>query len=134
MPGLTDHGNAIRKAYLCHSPSRQLQAGDVVLFFRTHQDQQVRAVGTVEQTLVSADPVRILEFTGRRTVYTPAEVDGLCRQAEVLAIRFRLDRVLDTPLGMDELIVRGVMRRSPQSIMRVQEPGATQWLQELLAG
>ncbi len=50
MPGLTDHGNAIRKAYLCHSPSRQLQPGDVVLFFRTHQDQQVRAVGVVEQT------------------------------------------------------------------------------------
>ncbi|HXC77139.1 MAG TPA: GNAT family N-acetyltransferase [Candidatus Acidoferrum sp.] len=134
MPGLTDHGNAIRKAYLCHSPSRQLQPGDVLLFFRTHRDQQVRAVGIVEQTLVSADPARILEFTGRRTVYTPTEVDGMCRGGKVLAIRFRLDRVLDTPLSMDELIHRAVMRRSPQSIMRVQDPGATQWLQDLLAG
>ena len=134
MPGLTDHGNAIRKAYLCHSPSRQLEPGDVLLFYRTHQDQQVRAVGVVEQTLVSSDPARILEFTGRRTVYTPVEVDRMCRKGQVLAIRFRLDRVLDTPLDMDKLTDHAVMRRSPQSIMRVQDPGATQWLQGLLAG
>ncbi|MEV5961613.1 hypothetical protein AB0L70_07595 [Kribbella sp. NPDC051952] len=133
-PGLTDHGNAMRKAYLCLSPSRQLQPGDTLLFYKTRVRQQVRAVGVVESTLITSDPVQILEYTGRRTVYTPREVSDMCSRGQVLAIRFRIDRVLDTPLTMNALIRHRVMARSPQSIMRIREGDGFQWLRTILAG
>jgi len=132
VPGSTDHGNAIRKAYLCHSPCRQLRPGDTLLFLRTHLNQLIRAIGVVEETLVSSDPVKILEFTGRRTVYSPNEVAAMCAHGAVLAIRFRLDRVLDTPITAAELRIRQVVRRSPQSVMQIRDGEATRWLQTRL--
>lgn len=131
---LTDPGNAIRKAYLCHGKIDHLRAGDTLLFFRTRKDQMLNVVGVVEDTLRSADPTAVLEFTGRRTVYTPNEVEQMCRHGQVLAIRFRLDRVLDTPISMDELIARQVMKRSPQTVQQVKTQGAKQWLTDLLSG
>lgn len=134
VPGFTDYGNAIRKAYLCHSVSRQLRPGDTLLFLRTRMGTELRVVGVVEDTLVTRDPVKVLEFTGRRTVYTPEQVDAMCAQAEVLAILFRLDRRLDTPVSANELVQRRAMRRSPQSIARVRDEEAVTWLRDLLVG
>jgi hypothetical protein len=131
---LTDHGNAIRKAYVCRSPSNELSAGDTILFLRTRENQRVLVVGVVEQTLRSSSPTEILSFTGQRTVYTPDEIDSMCRKGNVLAIRFRLDRVLDTPLTVNDLIAHHVMTRSPQSVQRVRDQDAIAWLTDLLAG
>lgn len=131
--GLSDHGNAIRKAYLCKSNSRQLGAGDTLLFLRTRTEQMVNVVGVVEDTLRSSDPTEVLAFTGRRTVYTPNEIDGMCRNRAVLAVRFRLDRVLDTPIAANELVQRRVMARSPQSIQQVRDGGALLWLKDVLS-
>lgn len=132
MGDLTDPGNAIRKAYVCQSSSKQLRAGDSVLFLRTRDRQMVNVVGVVENTMRSSDPTEILTFTGRRTVYAPDEISHMCSRGEVLAIRFRLDRVLDTPLSMNELIEKRAMSRSPQSIQQVRNRGAISWLKDLL--
>ncbi len=131
--GVTDQGNAIRKAYVCHSGSRQLRPGDTLIFLRTRERRMVNVVGVVEATLRSSDPTAVLAFTGRRTVYKPAEIGEMCSRREVLAIRFRLDRVLDTPITPDELIERRVMARSPQSIQQVNDEGALAWLRFLFA-
>ncbi len=130
--GMTDQGNAIRKAYVCQSNSKQLRAGDTLLFVRTRQSAMVNVIGVVEETLRSSDPTEVLAFTGRRTVYSPNEIDEMCASREVLAIRFRLDRVIDTPITANELIQQRVMARSPQSIQRVRDQGGLVWLTNLL--
>lgn len=131
--GLSGHGNAIRKAYLCHSPSKQLQSGDTLAFLRTRENQMVNVFGVVEETLRTSDPASILAFTGRRTVYTPSEISEMCMRREVLAIRFRMDRVLDTPITQHDLIGHRVMARSPMSIQRVTDRIGVAWLRDLLA-
>lgn len=130
---LTVQGNAICKAYVCRAPSNQLAPGDTVLFLRTHEDQKVLVIGVVEETLRSDDPTGILTFTGQRTVYTPGEIDEMCQLGGVLAIRFRLDRVLDTPLTSNDLIAHQVMKRSPQSVQLVRDQDAITWLNEILS-
>lgn len=132
VQGMTDQGNAIRKAYVCKSPSKQLRPGDTVLFLRTRTHQMVNVVGVVEETLRSSDPAGVLGFTGRRTVYSPTEINDMCSGGEVLAIRFRLDRVLSAPLTANELVGAGVMKRSPMSIQRITDEGASEWLRTLL--
>lgn len=126
-------GNAIRKAYLCRAPTRQLRPGDLLAFLETGTGSPatVTCVGVVEGTLVSEDPARIVGYVGARTVYTAAEIAAQCAKGEVLAIRFRLDRVLREPWAADTLRSNGVMTGTPQSITRVLEEGLP-WVRNAL--
>jgi hypothetical protein len=132
LPGLarTTHpwGNALRKAYLCSSPSNQLARGDALLFYRSGEGHFVTAVGVVEHTLRSSDPNEILSIVGGRTVYSPGEVAQMCRGVrDVLVILFRQDRFINPAWGLSDLQLAGVVNRWPQSITQVHTEGA-QWV------
>jgi len=128
-----DCGNAIRKAYLCQANIKQLEPGDTLLFLRTggRGESRITAAGVVEETLRSSDPDEIAAFVAGRTVYSYAEICGMCGEREVLAILFRLDRKIDPPWYRDDLKRRNVMTSSPQSIASVREAGV-QWITEQL--
>jgi L-amino acid N-acyltransferase YncA len=138
LPGLTapttlPWGNALRKAYLCHSPSNQLGAGDALLFYQSGEGRSVTAIGVVERTLRSSDPNEILSVVGGRTVYNPDEVARMCRSVrDVLVILFRQDRFIDPAWGLTELQLAGVANGWPQSIMQVRGEGAL-WVHRHLA-
>lgn len=125
-------GNALRKAYLCNSPTRLLVPGSPLLFYRSHDEKAVFVVGVCEQTHVSQDPVEIAGLVGRRTVYSYAQIEDLARNGEVLVVLFRQDRVLrDDPITLDDLRQAGVALTWPQAITRTRPEGA-QWLQQRL--
>jgi hypothetical protein len=133
-PGATTHpwGNALRKAYLSNSPSNQLVAGDTLLFYRSHGPSNVTAIGVVEETLRSSDPVAITSFVGQRTVYTPDEIAKMCRSVGgLLAILFRQDRFIDPPWDISELRANGVVKSWPQSITQVRTAGR-RWVHDQL--
>ena len=126
-------GNALRKAYLCHSPSTQIREGDTLLFYRSTDHKAVTAVGVVESTLRSGDPTEVLGFVGQRTVYSPAEVTVMCaRVGGVLAIRFRQDRFIDPEWSLAELQHNKVLNGWPQSVTMVGKVGAA-WVHEQLS-
>ena len=126
-------GNAIRKAYLSSGNTTKIQAGDFLTFLRTGDGpSQVTVTGVVEEVLRSSDPVEVIEFVGVRTVYSRDEIASRCQKRPVLAIRFRLDRVLDEEVGSSDLIAQGVIKGSPQSITQLREKGV-QWARELTA-
>lgn len=120
VPPTHPWGNALRKAYLCHSPTTTIASGDVLLFYRSKDRQSVSAVGVVEDILRSADPHQVIKFVGRRTVYTPEEIVAMARRAKgVLAIRFRQDRFLAPPLAPSDLQAMGALKSWPQSIVQL---------------
>jgi GNAT superfamily N-acetyltransferase len=123
-------GNALRKAYLCNSPIRRLVAGDVLLFYRSHDLRSVTVVGVVEQVFVSQDPEEVIGAVGQRTVYSGEEIRQLTRST-VLAILFRQDRLLEHPISLRELEQHGVLRRAPQSIASIGKD-AGEWLAQRL--
>ncbi len=125
--GQLSFGNAIRKAYLCHAPSRQLVPGSVLAFYRTQRRQGLIAIGVVEDTTVTRDPAVVVRAVARRTVYSAQEIQDLCEAREVLAIRFRQVRVVAPCKTPEELMNARVFARAPQSIMCVGGEG-TQWL------
>lgn len=136
IPGLEDaaknhpSGNALRKAYLCNSNTEELQAGDALFFYRSHDIKAITTVGVVESTLRSKDPQEIMTFVGRRTVYRPFEIVTMCRSVRgVLAILFRQDRFIDPPWQLPELHANGVLRGWPQTIVRVSMEGC-RWLRQ----
>jgi hypothetical protein len=133
-------GNAIRKAYLCNAPIRSISEGDTLLFYETDAPSgphrrcrhAVVSLGVVESTLVSTDPSAIVRLVGNRTVYPPKEIHHLCSKGEVLAIKFRHDRVLKAPWGYSELVAREVLKGPPRTIMTVKGEGV-EWIRATLA-
>lgn len=127
LPRQDASGNAIRKMYLSNSNNRQIRSGDALLFYRSGRNAAITAIGVAEETRVSMNPEEIIAFAGSRTVYTSDEVAKLCQRGEVLAIRFRHDRVISPPWTREELRSAGVLKASPQSIQGIPE-GAIQWI------
>lgn len=135
FPGLdgTTHpwGNALRKAYLCNSPTKQLHPGDAILFYRSGF-QSVSVVGVVEDTARTSSPEEVLNLVGGRTVYGPADIAQLAsHNSQVLVILFRQDRVVDPPWHLAELQNYGVLKAPPQTVTKVMEAGA-QWVHQQL--
>lgn len=117
-------GNSILKAYLCHSQTRQLTPGSVVLFYQSGVEAAVRCLGVVEATLVSTVPVELVHFVGQRTVYSLREIESMCRRREVLAVLFRqASGVITQPITMDDLLTCGALTAAPQSITRIRAEG-----------
>jgi GNAT superfamily N-acetyltransferase len=138
----TPFGNAIRKAYLCHSPTRTIPPGSTLLFYRSADTGSsgkgrgggaVQAIGVTEKSLRTTSSERILSFVGKRTVYSAEDVGAMCQGGrEVLATLFRQDHYLDTPWTLNELIAASVLRGAPQSVTEVKAERGLQWLRQQL--
>jgi ribosomal protein S18 acetylase RimI-like enzyme len=120
-------GNALRKAYLSHTPNRRLTSGSSVLFYRSWDAQAITCVGVVEDTMVSGDATQVAAFVGQRTVYSLEEITQMCDRRDVVAIRFRQDRLLSTPIGRAEMVSEGLAGGPPMSVQRIR-PGVIEWL------
>ena len=131
------HGNAIRKAYLCHSPTKQIPAGSTLLFYRSQGgrrgDGAVVAVGVAERSHRSADPRETIELSFKRTVYSAADVAELHKDDKaVLTILFRHDRFTEPPWPISELVSHKVVATWPQSIVRIKNEGGIAWVEAQL--
>lgn len=140
FPGLTvetgPFGNALRKAYLSNAKIRDIPPGSTLLFYRSADrpggSGAVHAVGVVESTIRASDPVEVLEFVGRRTVYSAEEVSSMCKSG-LIAVLFRQDRFIPTPWTLRELIEQSVLSGPPQAITRVKSKKGLEWVATQLA-
>jgi hypothetical protein len=131
FPGHFPFGNAIRKAYLCHSNLKKVTPGALLLFYQSRPNQGIYCVGVAEKSIRSCDPQQILIFVGTRTVYSIGEIEKLCEK-EVLAILFRHAVTLEKEWPTTHLIEGGVIAAPPQSIVEVPQE-ALPWLKAQLS-
>ncbi len=125
-------GNALRKAYLCNAPTKQVRPGDVILFYRSGL-QVVSVVGVVERTHRTFAPDEVLNLVAGRTVYGTDDISELATHSRgVLILLFRKDRDVEPPWTDSELIANGVLNGPPQTVTKVKEVG-TQWVHQQLA-
>jgi hypothetical protein len=120
-------GNALRKAYLCSSVSRELRSGSILAFYRSEDVKAITVLAVVEDTLVSEQPTQIARFVGKRTVYPFVQIQQLCRKP-VLAVLFRQTRVIRSPLRLDNLLRNRIIAAAPQSITKL-SLSARKWIQ-----
>lgn len=81
-------GNAIRKAYLCHSPNRSAAPGDLLLFYRSQGDRRVTHLAVVEATKLCITTEEVVKFVGNRTVIPLNQIESMCSRSPVLALLF----------------------------------------------
>ena len=105
---LSSEANAIKKAYLCQSPMKNLLPGDLLFFYRTSDAKSVYCVGVVEGVRRFSDANELISFVSKRTVYTHEDMRTFISKGEVLAILFRLIRYLKIPVRRKMLTEEGV--------------------------
>lgn len=120
-------GNAVRKAYLCNAPLRNVLPGAVLFFYRSGHGSAITNVGVVERRLVSSDPDEIVRAVGKRTVYSYEEITAMCARREVLAVLFRHDRRLVPGVSSAELTQGLVTFRAPQAMQNAR-PEVAEWM------
>ncbi|PKG32253.1 MAG: hypothetical protein CW742_09155 [Methanoregula sp.] len=113
-------GNTIRKAYLSHSRIKQLKAGDILIFYRSKDDQSLTSIGIIEDVRTGlTDTNEIIRFVGKRTVYTHEEIET--SQKPLMVILFRHHFHLKNPLKLATLLASGIFNGPPQSIMQISD-------------
>ena len=120
-------GNTIRKVYVCRSPTRDMQPGDVLLFYLSKTESLVRSqslttVAVIEKTQLAETIEELQRLVGRRSVYARLDLEAWLPAPErpVLVIDFLLCGHLEPAIPLLELIELGVFsQRPPQSIKKL---------------
>jgi GNAT superfamily N-acetyltransferase len=111
-------GNAIKLAYLCHAQTKEMNPGDVVLFYRSGDLKALTTIGVVEHYAGLRDATEIAALVKRRTVYSMKEIEEMARKSTRVML-FRLIRHFSQPLSKDWLITNGILTDVPQSITKI---------------
>lgn len=113
-------GNAIKLAYLCHTPTTTVIPGDILLFYRTHDEKLFTTIAVVEDFKILADPADIATLVSRRTVYSVADIERMAVQ-DVKVILFRLIKHVRSPVAYKEMQSRGIVSGSIMSLLKLDD-------------
>jgi len=111
-----------------------LTPGDVLIFVRTGNGPAAATVVGVAESAIACTSLReVIGHVGTRTVYTASEIqDMTLSSSPVLALLFRLDRIVSPTWKIDEFRRVGVVNdRTPQSIAEI-KPRGIEWIRSKL--
>jgi predicted GNAT family N-acyltransferase len=111
-------GNAIKLAYLCHSPIQGMAEGDVLLFYRSGDMQAVTSVGIVDYVADLKEADKIVQLVSKRTVYKIGQIEAMATKRTKVLL-FRLAAHLAAPVPREVLATGGGLKGNVQSIRRV---------------
>ncbi|MDP2845757.1 MAG: hypothetical protein Q8N79_06765, partial [Candidatus Methanoperedens sp.] len=112
-------GNAIKKAYLSHSVIKKIRPGDILLFYRSHDQKAITSIGVVDREPVrTKEPEKVVAIVGQRSVYLYDEIKNMM-QTHVLVILFRHHLNLPNPLDLNYLRHHNIIQSAPQSIIEL---------------
>ncbi len=116
----TPETNTIKNAYICHSKTKKIDPGSLLLFYRSGDCRDIRCIGVVERVYRGNKINDVLPLVSKRTVYAKVRVKEWLKK-ETLVILFRFMREID-PVGLAELKQAGV-RGQIQSIREIDHDG-----------
>ncbi|MDW7731092.1 MAG: PIN domain-containing protein [Methanolobus sp.] len=112
-------GNTIQKSYICHSTSKKITAGDLLLFYRSDDEKAITSLGVVEKVFQgkqSSD--EIIQMVGKRSVYLNSEIVNLA-QKSTLVILFTFHFHLPNQLNYIKLKEWEILKGPPQRLMKI---------------
>lgn len=111
-------GNAIKQAYLCHAPIRNISPGDILLFYRSHDLKAITSIGIVESVHILDNADKIMQMVSKRTVYSYRDI-LLMAQKKTMVILFRLAVHLKEPISYTWMRERDVINGKLQTITSI---------------
>jgi len=113
-------GNAIKRAYLCHARIKNLEAGDIILFYRSRDVMAITSLGVIESVHDLDDLDRIVPLVSKRTVYSFEDLTNMAAK-RTKVILFRLAIHLNQSVSYEWLTKEGVINGQIQSIRQIDD-------------
>lgn len=116
---INPQGNTIRKAYLSRSRIKKINPGDILLFYRSHDQQKITSIGVTESVYLSLiDSKDIWNRIGsNRSVYTREEIEAIKKPVTVIIFRHHFN--LNHSLDIKQLTANNIIVSAPQSIIEI---------------
>jgi GNAT superfamily N-acetyltransferase len=108
-------GNAIKQAYLCHAHVKKIKSGDIVLFYRSKDEQVITSLGVVEHYEALESVEKIIDLVRRRTVYSMSEIKEMKKPLKVML--FRLVKHFTSPPSLSDVGITA----PPQTIQEIND-------------
>ena len=117
--GLEPVRQAIRKAYICHSKTNKMSAGDIVYFYKT-EEETITSFGILERVFDSNDENIVIELVAKRSVYSQKEIKEMCKKT-VKVVSFLFVDCFNEQVGLVTLKQKNLINGHPQSITEISE-------------
>lgn len=114
------YGNAIKKAYICNSRVRDINKGDLIFFYRSHDYKAITNIGIVDDLIITNSPEELAAFVGKRTVYNLPEITNFCKK-ETIAILFRQIKNFDIFFIYNDLKKSNITKGIIYSIKKISD-------------
>ena len=119
---LITEGNTIKKAYICHTVSKKLNPGDILLFYRSKDNRELTSICTAETVFQKVEKYEeIIKIVGKRTVYTKDDLLEILDQGPATVIIFLLHFDLNSYISLHNLQRACIVRKAPQSVMEISD-------------
>jgi predicted nucleic acid-binding protein/GNAT superfamily N-acetyltransferase len=115
-------GNAIRKAYLSHAQTKQIEPGDLLLFYRSQDQKEITSLGVCEVPhFRCSEFAEVKRIVGKRSVFTDDELRDMVNNGETTVLMFWWHFHLDDPISLDKLRRDEVLDWAPQTTQQITE-------------
>ena len=119
---LVTEGNTIKKAYICHTMSKKINSGDILLFYRSKDNKELTSICTAEKVFQKVERYEeVIKIVGKRTVYSKNDLLEILNQGPATIIIFLLHFELKRYISLHNLQKAGIVRRAPQSVMEISD-------------
>ncbi len=112
-------GNGLTLAYLCHARLKNIQPGDVIVFYRSQDLKELTTLGVVENSFITNDQDEIVRNVAKRTVFSMKEIGVMASENAVRVILFRLALHFPARISHQALESKGVIRGNIQTIRKI---------------
>lgn len=103
IQGINTYSNTIKKAYICNSPTKHINPGDVLLFYASEYKRSITTIGIVDNVFSDfSSPEELYSMAIKRTVYSIEQIkSGFTSKSKLLL--FKYYKTLDTPIPYELL-------------------------------
>jgi hypothetical protein len=113
-------GNAIRQAYLCHARISGITPGDILLFYRSKDQQAITSVGIVELVGDYQNVEKIMQLVAKRTVYSKEDIEKMAEK-RTKVILFRIAQHLERGIPFGWLKRQHIVNGNIQTIRKISD-------------
>ncbi|MEE0866612.1 MAG: hypothetical protein U0L98_07550 [Clostridia bacterium] len=119
LEGDITSANAIKKAYICNSNTKQIRAGDLLFFYSTRENMRLTAIGIVDIVCNSFENFdEIKKLVNKRTAYTDEQLREATKQ-DSLVILFKHYLTFEKEITYKDLLNMGVISSGIQQIQKI---------------
>lgn len=119
LEGNITSANAIKKAYICNSKTKQIRAGDLLFFYSTRENMKLTAIGVVDVVYDSFETFdEIKELVNKRTAYTEKQLRRVAK-LNSLVILFKHYLTFEKEITYKNLLELGIVSSGIRQIQQI---------------